>query len=315
VPAPEPERLPPNAIASAGPFVPAAAVTRAVMEPPPPPEGPKPPPPAPKPVAVAPKPAPPPPKPAPPPKVVAKAEKPAPKAAPAPKPQPPPKVIAAAPTKQAPRRPTAVTPKTVTVAAAPAPLKPAQASRQAASLYAAKRFDEASATLARATEADPNLRAVARDYAAVGAGLARGDASAQSNPMAAMAAYSDALRADQRSGKGQHQKTLRAKLAQVAPRAAVAFLDAGRLESARASADLAAANGSANDPNVKAVRVGLEAKARELFNRGQELSRSQPEAARTLWRRVMKIVPDESPWYEKADAALSKAGMSDGIDL
>jgi len=225
------------------------------------------------------------------------------KMTPEPKPAPKP-----APAK---RPSTAVTPKTVTVAAAPSPLKPAVATRQASALYAQRHFDEAAATLTRASQADPSLRAVARDYAAVGTGLARGDAAASSNPMTAMAAYNDALRADQRSGKGQHSRTLRSKLAQVAPRAAAAYLESGRYESARASADLA----PANDPQVKAVRAGLETRARELFNRGQELSRSQPEAARLLWRRVMKMVPDESPWYEKADAALSKSGMSDGIDL
>jgi pSer/pThr/pTyr-binding forkhead associated (FHA) protein len=295
---------PPPAVATLAVFVPPGAPAVGFAPEAPAPVAVEPP----KPVAVEP------PKPVavtkPPPKPVAATKPPPARKPPPPKvavrPTPPPIEIATVTAKP---RSTAktITPKLTEVAQPPA-LKPAAAARTAASLYAARKFDEAAATLSRATEADPSLRAVARDYAAVGAGISRGDAAAAANPMVAMAAYQDALKADQRSGKGQHGKTLRGKLTQVAPRAAVAFLESGRLESARASADMS----SPGDPLVKKVRLGLEDEARELFQRGQELSRSQPDAARAQWRRVMKIVSDESVWYEKADAAL---GLGGGVDL
>src|SRR5687768_18071756 len=56
------------------------------------------------------------------------------------------------------------------------------AERLAASLYREKQFAEAARTLRDLAEREPRVAATARDYAIVGAGLARGDANASGSP-------------------------------------------------------------------------------------------------------------------------------------
>jgi hypothetical protein len=159
---------------------------------------------------------------------------------------PPPVVISALPEATPPAMPApAAEPRRRKPPAAPG------AQGDAAARYAAREFAEAARL---ATDAS-----TAKDYALVGASLARGDASAGDRPQVALAAYREALAADARSGEGAHAALLRARVAQVAPAAAVALLEAGRLEEARAACDLAVNYGAGGDERVRATRARLEA--------------------------------------------------------
>ncbi len=178
------------------------------------------------------------------------------------------------------------------------------AEKTAFGLYRDKKFEEAVQTLRDAADSDPDdtdrLSAEAHDYAAVGAGYARGAAESEENPASAMVAFEDALGADRRSGHGAHATELRAHLAQVTPRASVAYLAANRYEEARAACDLAASLGAQHDAQVLKVRAQLETIARDLYESGVKLEASNREQAHTLFRRVLKIVPASSGWYTKA---------------
>ena len=176
--------------------------------------------------------------------------------------------------------------------------------RLAASLYQEKQFAEASRALRDLAEREPRLAATAKDYAIVGAGLARGDANAETNPGVALAAYQDALAADVRSGDGAHGEHIRGRLAKVAPAAAAAFVDAGRFEQARAACDIAVNYGTGGDRRVRTARDQLEDAAADLYRRAQVLRDTDADEAKLLFRRILKIVPSESEWSSKAVAAL-----------
>jgi len=51
------------------------------------------------------------------------------------------------------------------------------------------------------------------------------------------------------------------------------------------------------------VRKGLERKAGELYKQGLNANKKNSTQARTLFKRILKIVPPDSPWYSKAYAA------------
>jgi hypothetical protein len=144
--------------------------------------------------------------------------------------------------------------------------------------------------------------------------LAKGDATAGSNPAAAMAAYKQAYALDAKSGKGAHSGYLKTQLAKVIPKAASSLMSAGKFEQARSACDDARDFGSGADPAVNKVRNLLETKARDLYNQGNALAKSKPDEAKSLWRRVLKMVPAESPWYGKSYAALNKVSKSSAED-
>ncbi len=180
--------------------------------------------------------------------------------------------------------------------------KPVGVARAAQELYEEEDFAEAARTLRNS--GNPDLSSVARDYATVGAGLARGDANAEKNPMIALTAYQEALAADVRSGDSIHAPMIRERLGKVAPAAARAFFDVGRYEHARAACDIAVNFRVGGDPRIAQTRELLEGAAADLFRRAQALEGSDPSEAELLYRRILKIVPSDSDWARKAVAAL-----------
>ena len=165
---------------------------------------------------------------------------------------------------------------------------------EAQTLYAQRRFADAVDLLRQAGGEET----IARDYAAVGAGMARGDA-ALADPTAALAAYQEALTADERSGAGAHAALLRGKIARAAGPAAATYFEAGRYEQARAACDLAEGGGA----DVAAVREKLESAAGGLFSEAG--TRPATDAA-TLYRRILRMVPPSSEWHVKALARLGE---------
>jgi len=227
--------------------------------------------------------------------------------------EPAPAAAVPAPASPARRKPPAATPSS----SSPAPParrpdepKVPSAARAAQQLYEDKDFSGAARSARDAAErGGPDTDALlelARDYAAVGAGITRGDANADSSPTVALTAYQDALAADVRSGRSVHSTMIRAKLAKVAPAAAHAFYDVGRYEAARAACDMAVNYNVGGDPRVAETRKLLEDAASELFRRAQALRSKDAAEAEHLFRRILQIVPPMSPWAGKALAALKE---------
>ncbi len=209
------------------------------------------------------------------------------------------------PAKPAPAPAPAPATKKKVAAEAPAAEHPAE--KAAAVQYRDKQFAEAARILRAAADADPasapRLNGMAKDFVAVGASLARGDAAADGSPAQSLVAYQEALAADLRAG-GFHAPTIRSKIARVAPAAATVYLGASRYEQARVACDLAQNFGAGGDERIARVRRDLETKARELYQAAQDLSRDKPDEARSLYRRITQIVPEGSQWHEKASSSL-----------
>ena len=71
------------------------------------------------------------------------------------------------------------------------------------------------------------------------------------------------------------------------------------------AADTAADFGSGTNATVVQVRQSLERKASEFYGTGQKILRTQPEEAKALFRRILKMVAPDSPNYQKAYQALN----------
>jgi tetratricopeptide (TPR) repeat protein len=191
-------------------------------------------------------------------------------------------------------------------ATASAPKSSASALRsKAAAAYRKKDFNGASETLRRGIDdlgkkdAD-SLRSLATNYEAIGVNLTKAQASETSNPTGSMAAYGRALALDKRAGGGAHAAYIRIKLGQVAPRAAASFMAQKRYEAAKKAADAAANYGAGSNATVLRVRAALERQAADFYKSAISLKKSQPARAKALLRRIIKMVPPDSPWYGKS---------------
>ncbi|RMH43350.1 MAG: FHA domain-containing protein [Deltaproteobacteria bacterium] len=193
---------------------------------------------------------------------------------------------------------------------APSPERAVASARaRALAQYKGKKFAAAAASLrevaGRAGGDRAEIERLADDYAAVGTQLALAERSKASNPPAAMAAYRKALTIDRRSGGGAHARYIRLQLGEVAPRAAASFMAQKKYEAAKRACDAAVNYGAGADPMVARVRRGLERVAAGLYQEGVRLRKANPAKASGYLKRVLRIVPPDSPWYAKAYAALN----------
>ncbi len=179
------------------------------------------------------------------------------------------------------------------------------ARKKALALYRKKDFNGAASALRDAAgdvsddEAD-KLRATATNYETVGVNMTRAQASETSNPTSSMAAYRRALALDKRTGDGAHAAYIRIKLGQVAPKAAASYMAQKKYVLAKKAADAAVNYGAGSHPTVKRVRSALERKATDFYKQAIGIKKSNPTGAKSLLRRVLHIVPPDSPWYAKA---------------
>jgi outer membrane biosynthesis protein TonB len=189
------------------------------------------------------------------------------------------------------------------------PASTAATKKKAAALYASKDFKGAAALCRDAASAADagdaaEMKKLAASYDKLGDSLNAGNAASGSKPTDALAAYRRALAADKALG-GTHASMIRDKLGQVAPKAAAGFMAKGNYEAAKQAADTAVNFGAGSSPTITQVRQSLERKAGELYASGMKQMSSAPEDAKALLRRVLKIVPLDSPWYTKAYKALN----------
>jgi hypothetical protein len=206
------------------------------------------------------------------------------------------------------------TPKPPAAAATPKAL--AAATKKADGLYKAKDWKAAATTLRDAigtsTDADAKaLKSRAADYESIGTNLNAALAFGTSRAPEALAAYKKAMAADRRAG-GAHQGFLRDKIADVAPRAAASYMAKQNYEMAKAAADDAVNVGAGGTPMIEGVRNSLDRRAGEFYATALKVQKSKPEDAKSLARRITKMVPSSSPWYAKAVKLLSaSAGSGD----
>lgn len=188
----------------------------------------------------------------------------------------------------------------------------AAAEKKADSLYRAKKFSDAAATLrAMIDEVDAatarRLKSDAAAYEALGANITVGNSA---DPTVAYTALSRALAADRKMGEA-HQSFLRGRLVPVAPKAAATFLARGKLEEARRAADTAVNVGAGGTSTIAQVRSTLETKAGQIYDAAARQLAKKPDDAKLQLRRVLAIVPSDSPWYAKASKLLKSAPRDD----
>ena len=186
-------------------------------------------------------------------------------------------------------------------------------------LYRKKQFADAASTLKKAAAAASDteagkLNSLAKQYASVGSYLTKAAKTQSSNPTASMAAYRQALNLDKKIGNSAHATYIRLKLGAVAPQAAASYMAQKRYEAAKKAADAAVNYGAGSSSTVKRVRNALERKAGEFYKAAAKIYKKKPNNAKKLLRRVIKMVPPDSPWYAKAYKALNSRRKSKDAD-
>jgi len=176
---------------------------------------------------------------------------------------------------------------------------------KAAGMYRAKKFNTAANTLRTAASAASSdnadsLRSLASRYEAIGTNLAKAKQTQSSNPTGSMANYRRALSLDKKVGDGVHGTYIRLQLGRVAPKAAASYMAQRRYEAAKKAADAAVNYGAGADPTVRRVRKALERKAGDFYKSASGMMKKKKTSAKKLLRRVLKMVPADSPWYGKA---------------
>jgi hypothetical protein len=176
-------------------------------------------------------------------------------------------------------------------------------------LYQDKRFNDAASALsaaARSSDGDTarELRLKAQRYAALGKAYNQGMAPC-TDPGEAFDALRAASSYDQNVG-GHFSSDITAKLAQIAPRAAISFVATGELEKAHVAVIEAEQLGGSSNSNVKAVRAKLEREAGDIYAQAVSAGVDSADGKDKL-KRIKSIVDSKSPWYQKAAAALKGA--------
>jgi pSer/pThr/pTyr-binding forkhead associated (FHA) protein len=179
--------------------------------------------------------------------------------------------------------------------------------RQADGLYRQKRFSDAAAVLRKAADSAGKrdvgrLRSLAASYAKIGALLEEGQASLVSDAPRALQAFKSALRLDEESGDGVHDRTIGARIAQAAPAAAGAYMARKDYPEAKAAADIAEKFGAGDSDRVRIVRGSLERKAEELFEEARAAADAGDDAkAAETARLILRMVPRSSEVYAQAN--------------
>jgi tetratricopeptide (TPR) repeat protein len=185
----------------------------------------------------------------------------------------------------------------------------APSSAQASAAYKAKDFATAERLyrLEASKQSGKQMEktiAFANDVRALRLAMEKGDADAAKNAGAAIADYQQAMSIDNRIGHGQHAQFFKGKIGKLqVPLAQQAFA-AGKYEQAFQAAQQAQRAGAGDGGVMKQ----LEAKAKELTDKGAAVQRSNPAQAKTYWHQVIKIVPTSSPSYARAYQLLNQGG-------
>ncbi len=180
--------------------------------------------------------------------------------------------------------------------------------RKAESLYRQKKFAEAATHLRDAAESasatkreGARMRTLAVNYAKIGSLMDEGQEFLVSDAPRALQAFKNALRLDEQFGDSVHDRAIGARIAQVAPTAAGAYMARKDYPEAKAAADIADKFGSGASDRVRGVRGSLERKAAELYIEARKLADAgQTEQAAETARLIIRMVPRSSDLYPRA---------------
>lgn len=140
-----------------------------------------------------------------------------------------------------------------------------------------------------------------RDLKAV---LDKAAADEGKNPVAAVSDYETAMAIDGRIGHGQHAAYFKQKIGKMQIPLAQQAFSQGKYEQAFAAVQAAQRAGAGDGGILKQ----LEAKAKELTDKGAAVQKSNPGQAKQYWHQVIKIVPSSSPSYARAYGLLNAGG-------
>ena len=179
---------------------------------------------------------------------------------------------------------------------------------RAQELYRQKKFSEAAAVLTQAAASlsggdASDLRTAASVYQQLGAAYNRGMAPAAK----ATDAYNDlrkALNLDGGTSGGELTPEIRARLAQVAPKAAMLFYIRKDYAQAFQAVRTAEGNGVTNN-DTALVREKLEQAAKELYDQAAKEMSSNPTAAKQKLTQIKGMVDSKSPTLVKATQLLN----------
>ncbi|HEY1584295.1 MAG TPA: FHA domain-containing protein, partial [Polyangia bacterium] len=132
-----------------------------------------------------------------------------------------------------------------------------------------------------------------RDLKAV---LDKAAADEGKNPTAAVSDYEMALTIDGRIGRGQHAGYFKQRIGKLQIPLAQQAFSQGKYEQAFVAVQAAQKSGAGDGGMLKQ----LEAKAKELTDKGAAVQKSNPGQAKQYWHQVIKIVPSSSPSYARA---------------
>jgi chemotaxis protein histidine kinase CheA len=176
---------------------------------------------------------------------------------------------------------------------------------KADTLYRARKFKDAGQVLRSAAsslgEADAReLKSTAAAYEQVGAAYNVGMGQGTS-PVDAYTNLTKALNLDRPFGVFTDE--IKAKLGQVAPKAATKYMADKSYEQAFTAVRVAEGNGGGNS-TTQAIRGALVDKANELYQEAMSLKDSDKDAARQKLQRIRGMVDGKTPVLVKAEKAL-----------
>ncbi|HWE27420.1 MAG TPA: FHA domain-containing protein, partial [Polyangia bacterium] len=124
------------------------------------------------------------------------------------------------------------------------------------------------------------------------------------NPAAAVSDYEAAMAIDGRIGRGQHAAYFKQRIGKLQVPLAQQAFSQGKYEQAFVAVQAAQKAGAGDGGMLKQ----LEAKAKELTDKGAAVQKSNPGQAKQYWHQVIKIVPSSSPSYARAYQMLNAGG-------
>jgi outer membrane biosynthesis protein TonB len=175
---------------------------------------------------------------------------------------------------------------------------------KADALYRAKNFSGAARALRAAAKGDDatELKSLAAVYENFGkaynVGMAPGTSAKQAFDL-----LTKAKNYDNRAGNA-FTSAINARLAEIAPKAAVAFMADKNYARAKTAVAIAEAGGKGNS-STQGVKASLESAASKLYKQAQSEMSSDEKSARDKLKQVQQMVPSSSQWHQKAAKLLA----------
>jgi tetratricopeptide (TPR) repeat protein len=179
---------------------------------------------------------------------------------------------------------------------------PALAAYKAKDFAGAERFYRLDARNQQGKQMDKTI-AIANQVRDLKAAFDRATADETKNPSSAIKDYEEAMAIDTRVGKGMHTPFFKQKIGKLQLPVAQQAYAAGKFDVAYNAVQVATKMGAGDGGLMKQ----LEAKAKELTDRGVTVQKANPQQAKQLWRQVIKMVPTSSPNYARAYQLINSA--------